>query len=122
MNLPMIDAEESWIQDAIDNITEEMMIIYNRDRCVVMNTIQLYRHDRLQFLKNSFKRLSVNNIICGYKLVRGAYMEKERKRALQNNYLSPIALSIIVLINVVFARQYSMPSVCCVASTCLSAA
>jgi proline dehydrogenase len=86
----MIDAEESWIQDAIDNITEEMMIIYNRDRCVVMNTIQLYRHDRLQFLKNSFKRLSVNNIICGYKLVRGAYMEKERKRALQNNYLSPI--------------------------------
>ncbi len=86
----MIDAEESWIQDAIDDLCEKLMIRYNHQRAVVINTIQLYRHDRLQFLKEAHQRLSKHQIIQGYKLVRGAYMEKERKRASDMGYPSPI--------------------------------
>jgi proline dehydrogenase len=86
----MIDAEESWIQDAIDALCEKMMIRYNKQRAVVINTIQLYRHDRLAFLQNAYTRLKQHSIIQGYKLVRGAYMEKERKRAEELHYTSPI--------------------------------
>jgi proline dehydrogenase len=85
-----IDAEETWIQDPIDVITILMMAQFNKSKVVVYNTLQLYRHDRLEFLKDSYEAALQRNFILGTKLVRGAYMEKERKRAEQLNYLSPI--------------------------------
>jgi proline dehydrogenase len=85
-----IDAEETWIQDPVDVLTTLMMEQYNRDRVVVFNTFQMYRHDRLEFLKDSFQAAEQRNFILGAKLVRGAYMEKERKRADELNYTSPI--------------------------------
>ncbi|MBT8195541.1 MAG: proline dehydrogenase [Bacteroidia bacterium] len=85
-----IDAEESWIQDAIDDLANEMMIMYNKDRAIVYNTAQMYRKDRLDFIKKCHQHAKDNNYILGLKLVRGAYMEKERERAAQNNYPSPI--------------------------------
>jgi proline dehydrogenase len=85
-----IDAEETWIQDPIDVITILMMEQFNKSKVVVYNTLQLYRHDRLQFLKDSYEAAVQRNFILGAKIVRGAYMEKERKRAGQMNYPSPI--------------------------------
>ena len=85
-----IDAEETWIQDPIDVMTILMMEQFNKDRVIVYNTLQLYRHDRLQFLKDSCEAALHRNFILGTKLVRGAYMEKERKRAQEMNYPSPI--------------------------------
>ena len=85
-----IDAEETWIQDPIDVITILMMEQFNKSRVVVYNTLQLYRHDRLQFLRDSYEAALQRNFILGTKVVRGAYMEKERKRAEQLNYCSPI--------------------------------
>ena len=85
-----IDAEEIWIQDPIDVITILMMEQFNKSEVVVYNTLQLYRHDRLQFLKDSYEAAVQRNFILGAKIVRGAYMEKERKRAEQMNYPSPI--------------------------------
>ena len=86
----LVDAEESWIQDPIDALTMIMMEQYNKDKVVVYNTIQLYRHDRLAFLKESFEDAQNRGFILGAKLVRGAYMEKERKRAEEFGYPSPI--------------------------------
>ena len=86
----LIDAEESWVQDPVDAITMQMMEKYNKEKIVVYNTIQLYRHDRLQFLKDSEAYAQAGNFILGAKLVRGAYMEKERKRAVEQNIASPI--------------------------------
>ena len=86
----MIDAEESWIQDAIDLMTEEMMKKYNREKAVVYNTLQLYRHDRLAFLKSTVEKAKSENWFPAFKLVRGAYMEKERERAAKMGYTSPI--------------------------------
>jgi proline dehydrogenase len=86
----LVDAEESWIQDPVDAITMQMMEKYNRSKAVVYNTIQLYRHDRLQFLKDSYQQAEEKQFILGAKLVRGAYMEKERKRAEEMKYPSPI--------------------------------
>jgi proline dehydrogenase len=86
----LVDAEETWIQDPVDALTMQMMEKYNRNRVVVFNTIQLYRHDRLQFLKDSFAQAQSKQFILGAKLVRGAYMEKERKRAEEKGYPSPI--------------------------------
>ena len=86
----LVDAEESWIQDPVDAVTMQMMAKYNKERAVVYNTIQLYRRDRLQFLKNSFEESKKKNFLLAVKLVRGAYMEKERKRAAELNYPSPI--------------------------------
>ena len=86
----LVDAEESWIQDPVDAVTMQMMAKYNKERAVVYNTIQLYRSDRLQFLKNSFEESKKKNFLLAVKLVRGAYMEKERKRAAELNYPSPI--------------------------------
>lgn len=86
----LIDAEESWIQDPVDAMTDAMMEKYNHHTVVVFNTFQLYRHDRLHFLKRSFERAKQGNYILGAKLVRGAYMEKERNRAKEHNYPSPI--------------------------------
>jgi len=85
-----IDAEESWIQECIDIMVEEMMIRYNEERAVVYNTFQMYRKDRLQFLKDSHQKALVDGYILGAKLVRGAYMVKERNRAEDNGYPSPI--------------------------------
>lgn len=85
-----IDAEESWIQDAIDRLATEMMEKYNRRAPVVFNTLQLYRTDRLQFLRDARKRAKADGYILAVKLVRGAYMEKERERAEEMGYESPI--------------------------------
>ena len=86
----LVDAEESWIQNTVDALTMQMMDAFNRDRVVVYNTIQLYRHDRLAFLKHSYEAAHEKGFVLGAKLVRGAYMEKERKRADQLSYPSPI--------------------------------
>ncbi len=85
-----IDAEDSWIQDAIDGIATEMMVKYNAKKAIVFNTVQLYRHDRLQFVKDSFAKAKSKHYKLGLKLVRGAYMEKERARAMEKNYPDPI--------------------------------
>jgi proline dehydrogenase len=85
-----IDAEDSWIQDAIDGLADAMMAKYNTSSAIVYNTIQLYRHDRLAFLKTSHQKALQHNYFLGVKLVRGAYMEKERTRAAELGYLDPI--------------------------------
>jgi proline dehydrogenase len=85
-----VDAEETWIQDPVDALTILMMDTYNKEKCIVYNTTQHYRHDRLQFLKDSYQAAVERKFILGAKLVRGAYMEKERKRAGEMNYPSPI--------------------------------
>ncbi len=85
-----IDAEESWIQPAIDHMTNMMMRRYNRERVVVYNTFQLYRIDRLEYLMKSYDRSRQAGYLLGAKLVRGAYMEKERERANEMGYPSPI--------------------------------
>ncbi|MGB0422717.1 MAG: proline dehydrogenase family protein [Flavobacteriales bacterium] len=85
-----IDAEESWIQEAIDDLAEQMMQKYNKDDVWVYNTIQLYRKDKLSYLKAQIEHAKTNNYVLGVKLVRGAYMEKERDRAQDYNYDSPI--------------------------------
>jgi proline dehydrogenase len=86
----MVDAEESWIQDPVDALTILMMDTFNKHRCVVYNTLQHYRHDRMDFLKDSLNAARERNFILGAKLVRGAYMERERKRAKKMGYPSPI--------------------------------
>ncbi len=86
----LVDAEESWIQDPIDRLTMEMMEIFNKEKAIVYNTIQLYRHDRLHFLKLSHQIAQQQGFMLGVKLVRGAYMEKERTRAADRGYASPI--------------------------------
>ena len=85
-----IDAEESWIQDSIDHLVWLMMKRYNKTRVVVYNTFQLYRKDRLQFLMESYDRAQSAGFLLGAKLVRGAYMEKERIRAAEMGYENPI--------------------------------
>jgi len=85
-----VDAEESWIQDAVDTLTFELMRKYNKTNAVVYSTPQMYRHDRLEFCKKSLQDAIDHNYILGLKPVRGAYMEKERKRAAEMNYPSPI--------------------------------
>jgi proline dehydrogenase len=86
----MIDAEESWVQDSIDRIADEMMRRYNTKSAIVFNTFQMYRHDRLHFLKASHEKALQKGYILGAKLVRGAYMEKERQRAAEKGYPTPI--------------------------------
>ncbi len=86
----LIDAEESWIQNAIDHLAIQAMHKYNKEKAVIYNTVQMYRHDRIAFLKKSIAEAEGNNYYTGFKIVRGAYMEKERKRAKENNYTSPI--------------------------------
>lgn len=85
-----IDAEESWIQQAIDDLANENMVRYNKTSAIVYNTFQLYRKDRLEYLKHSLEMGKANGYHVGAKLVRGAYMEKERKRAAEKGYPSPI--------------------------------
>jgi proline dehydrogenase len=85
-----IDAEESWIQQAIDDLADAMMAKLNTQKPIVYNTFQLYRKDRLDFLKTSLEKAIRGNYFIGAKLVRGAYMEKERARAAKEGYASPI--------------------------------
>ena len=89
----LVDAEETWIQDPVDALTILMMDTFNKNRIVIYNTMQLYRHDRLQFLKDCHLAAEERNFILGAKLVRGAYMENERNRATEKNYPSPIQAS-----------------------------
>lgn len=86
----LIDAEESWIQDAIDAVALHLMSRFNSERVVVFNTFQLYRHDRLSFLVDNYRWAQDEGYFLGAKLVRGAYMEKERSRAQKMGYPSPI--------------------------------
>ncbi|MTI20400.1 proline dehydrogenase [Fulvivirga sp. RKSG066] len=86
----LIDAEETWIQDPIDTIAYEMMEKYNKQKAIVYNTYQMYRVDMLDNLRKAFHYATMNNYYLGAKLVRGAYMEKERERAEEKGYDSPI--------------------------------
>ena len=91
LNVPIfIDAEETWIQNTIDRVVYEMSIKYNQERAIVFNTVQLYRHDRLAFMQAEIERARAEKWFIGLKLVRGAYMEKERERAVEKGYPSPI--------------------------------
>ena len=85
-----VDAEESWIQDAIDDLTFELMRRFNKQKAVVFSTPQMYRHDRLAFSKRSLEDAVQHGYILGLKPVRGAYMDKERKRAQELGYQDPI--------------------------------
>src|SRR5690606_32043734 len=85
-----VDAEESWIQQAIDDMVDEMMEEFNKKQTIIFNTVQLYRHDRVAFMKENIAKARSRGYKVGYKLVRGAYMEKERDRAAQKGYPSPI--------------------------------
>lgn len=89
----LIDAEDSWMQDAADDLCTEMMKKYNRDKAIVFNTLQLYRHDRMEYLKNLYAQSREHGFYIGMKLVRGAYMEKEAKRAQEKGYPNPICPS-----------------------------
>lgn len=86
----MLDAEETWIQDPVDELAMEMMKHYNKEKAVVYNTLQMYRTDRLDFLKKSLEQAKSGGFVLALKLVRGAYMERERRRAVELNYESPI--------------------------------
>lgn len=86
----LIDAEESWIQDAVDQLSEAMMAEYNKEKCIIFNTLQMYRWDRLEYLKRSHEHAVSGKYYIGYKLVRGAYMQKERDRAKLMGYKDPI--------------------------------
>jgi proline dehydrogenase len=85
-----IDAEDSWIQDAIDALCHDMMEKFNQQAPIVYNTVQLYRHDRLEFLKSAHAWAREKRLHYAVKLVRGAYMEKEGKRAAEKGYENPI--------------------------------
>lgn len=89
----LIDAEESWMQDAADELVEEMMRKYNKEKAIVFNTLQLYRWDRLDYLKELHSKALKEGFKVGIKTVRGAYMEKENERAVENNYPTPICAS-----------------------------
>ena len=89
----LIDAEESWMQGAADSLVTQMMEKYNTEKPIVYNTLQMYRHDRLDFLKEEHKKAKIGKYFLGYKLVRGAYMEKENERAEEKGYKSPICKS-----------------------------
>ena len=86
----LIDAEESWMQDAADVLVEGLMEKYNLDKAIVFNTLQMYRHDRMEYLKSLHQKALKGNYHIGLKIVRGAYLEKERERARENKYISPI--------------------------------
>ncbi|OYX85158.1 MAG: proline dehydrogenase [Flavobacteriales bacterium 32-34-25] len=86
----LIDAEESWMQTAADDLILEMMRKYNKEKAIVYNTLQMYRWDRMDYLKILHQSAQEQGFFIGIKLVRGAYMEKENERAEEQNYTSPI--------------------------------
>ena len=89
----LIDSEESWMQDAVDNLVVEMMQKYNKAKPIVFNTLQMYRWDRLDYLKKLQEQAEKEGFYIGMKLVRGAYMEKENERAMELGYPTPICAS-----------------------------
>jgi proline dehydrogenase len=89
----LIDGEESWMQDAADDLVTEMMRKYNKEKPIVFNTLQMYRWDRLDYLKKLHEQAEKEGFLIGMKLVRGAYMEKEIARAEDKEYPSPICAS-----------------------------
>ncbi len=86
----LIDAEESWMQDAADTLVEQMMRKYNKKKAIVFNTLQLYRWDRMEYLKQLHEKAKTEGFKIGMKAVRGAYMEKENERAARKGYPTPI--------------------------------
>lgn len=91
LNVPVfVDAEDSWIQDTIDRMCEVMMWKYNKETAIVYTTLQMYRWDRLDYLKQLYEKAKRDGVRVGVKLVRGAYMEKERARASEMGYKDPI--------------------------------
>lgn len=91
--LLLIDAEESWIQDAADAIVTNMMQKYNKEKAIVFNTLQLYRWDRLDYLKDLHQQANAEGFYIGMKLVRGAYLEKENEKAAEKGVISPICVT-----------------------------
>ena len=89
----LIDGEESWMQDAADDLVAKMMKKFNKEKAVIFNTLQMYRWDRLDYLKKLHAEAKVEGFHIGMKLVRGAYMEKENKRAEEKGYPTPICAS-----------------------------
>src|SRR5690606_35198475 len=89
----LIDAEESWMQDAVDELVTNLMQKYNTEKPIVYNTLQMYRHDRMDFVKKQLEHAKTHGYYLGYKIVRGAYMEKENERAIKKNYPTPICES-----------------------------
>lgn len=89
----LIDGEESWMQGAADQVVEDLMRTYNKQKAVVFNTLQMYRWDRLDYLKELHKQAKAEGFKIGMKVVRGAYMEKENDRAEEKGYTSPICTS-----------------------------
>ena len=89
----LIDGEESWMQDAADDLCEQMMVKYNREKAIVFNTLQCYRWDRLEYLKQQHQKAKKEGYKLGFKVVRGAYMEKENERAEEKGYPTPICNS-----------------------------
>jgi proline dehydrogenase len=93
-NVPLlIDAEESWMQDAADALVTQMMQKYNKEKAIVFNTLQMYRWDRLDYLKDLHQHAKTEGFYIGLKIVRGAYMEKENLRAEEKGYKTPICIS-----------------------------
>lgn len=89
----LIDAEDSWMQDAADDLVTEMMRKYNKEKSIVFNTLQMYRWDRLDYLKKLHKQAKAEGFYIGMKIVRGAYMEGENARAIERGYPTPICAS-----------------------------
>ncbi len=89
----LIDGEESWMQDAADDLVTNMMRKYNKKKAIVFNTLQLYRWDRLDYLKKLHEQAKADGFYIGMKIVRGAYMEKENNRAEEMGYTTPICES-----------------------------
>lgn len=89
----LVDGEETWMQDAADDLVEKMMGKFNTKKALIFNTLQLYRWDRVPYLKELHQRAKANGYHIGMKLVRGAYMEKEAKRAEEKGYKNPICES-----------------------------
>ncbi len=85
-----MDAELSWMQDVIDNLCDELMLLYNKEKAIVYNTLQFYRHDRVEYLKKAIAKAKDQHYFYGIKLVRGAYLERERLRAKEMGYTDPI--------------------------------
>ena len=86
----LVDGEETWMQDAADDLVEQMMRKYNTHKALIFNTLQMYRWDRMDYLKNLHQRSIEAGFYIGMKVVRGAYMEKEQQRAIDKGYANPI--------------------------------
>ena len=89
----LIDGEETWMQNAADELCQEMMEKYNKENAIVFNTLQCYRWDRLDYLKAQHALAKEKGYKLGFKVVRGAYLEKENDRAKEKGCKSPICIS-----------------------------